>query len=67
MVTSPSAVEPRLTLALPRIASARILALHIEGDEKRAVLGDAIGGLTHPPIRTVIENAANAVQIYWAP
>lgn len=67
VVAAPSAVEPRLTLALPRIASARFLALHIEGDEKRAVLGDAIGGLTHPPIRTVIEYAAHPVQIYWAP
>lgn len=67
LVSAPSAGETRLTLTLPRICGAHFLALHIEGDEKRGVIGGVLAGKTRPPIGTVLANAAQAVQIYWAP
>lgn len=67
-VHSASAGEPRLTLALARIASARMLVLHIEGRAKREVLEAA---LAEPeprlPIRRVLDAAETTPIIYWAP
>lgn len=67
-VHAASAGESRLTLALPRIASARMLVLHIEGRAKRQVLETA---LAEPqprlPIRRVLDAAENTPIIYWAP
>jgi 6-phosphogluconolactonase len=63
-----SAGEPRLTLALPRIASARMLLLHIEGRAKRDVLEAA---LAEPearlPVRRVLDAAETEPIVYWAP
>jgi 6-phosphogluconolactonase len=67
VVTAPSAGEPRLTLSLPRLASARFIALHVEGAEKRDVLAAALRGATAPPIAAVLAQAEHTVQIYWAP
>jgi 6-phosphogluconolactonase len=64
-VHAPSAIEPRLTLTLAAIVKARFLGLHIEGDEKRAVLDRACDG-ENLPIRAVIDQASRPVQIYWA-
>lgn len=64
--TGGNAGELRLTLTLPRIASAQCLALHIEGADKRAVLDRALGG-ADLPIRRVLEAAITPTQIYWAP
>jgi 6-phosphogluconolactonase len=67
-VHADSAGEPRLTLALPRLASARMLVLHIEGAQKRAVLEQAMAapapGL---PIRRVLDAAETRPIIFWAP
>lgn len=67
-VHAPSAGEPRLTLALPRIASARMLLLHIEGRAKRHVLEAA---LAEPdarlPVRRVLDAAETTPIVYWAP
>lgn len=66
-VHAESAGEPRLTLALPRLASARFIALHIEGAEKRAVLEKALSSAPALPVRRVFDHAKHPVQVYWAP
>lgn len=66
-VHAESAGEPRLTLTLPALVGARLLAVHIEGAEKRAVLEAAMAVEKALPIRTVIDQAPRAAEIYWAP
>lgn len=68
-VHADSAGEPRLTLSLPAITSARMLALHIEGDAKRHAFETAFASATRParPIRTVIEASHARPTIFWAP
>ena len=63
-VHAPSAEEPRLTLTLARIAEAGLVALHIEGAEKREVLERALGGEPRLPIRAVFDQ--RPVEIFWA-
>src|SRR5690606_3683103 len=41
-VHAASAGEPRLTLSMRLLAGARFIALHIEGDDKKEVLQDAL-------------------------
>lgn len=65
-VHATSAGEPRLTLTLPAIVSARLVVLHIEGPQKKAALDAALNGLSGPPIRAVFDHAERPVNIYWA-
>ena len=68
-VTAPSADEPRLTLTLPVLLSAGLIALHIEGSEKRALF-DTVLAEPHPrekPIGAVLLHLAKPLDIYWAP
>lgn len=64
-VHAPSGIEPRLTLTLPVLAAAGLLALHIEGAEKSAVLDAVLAG-ADLPIGAVLRAAARPVQVYWA-
>ena len=59
---------PRLTLTLAEILRASRVILHIEGNDKLAVLEQALAGsdATEMPIRAVLHQAA-AIEIYWAP
>lgn len=66
-VHAESAGEPRLTLTLPRLAEARLVVLHIEGAEKRAVLEKALSTAPGLPVRRVFDHVAHPVQVYWAP
>lgn len=66
-VHADAAGEPRLTLTLPALVGAGLLVVHIEGAEKRAVLEAAITADKVLPIRTVLERAPRAAEIYWAP
>ncbi|MGB6118943.1 MAG: 6-phosphogluconolactonase, partial [Mesorhizobium sp.] len=66
-VNAASAGEPRLTLTLPPIASARFIALHIEGAEKADVLAQALAKGSTLPIRRVIDAGETPVEIFWAP
>ncbi|MEQ1937375.1 6-phosphogluconolactonase [Mesorhizobium sp. CN5-321] len=66
-VHADSAGEPRLTLTLPRIVAAGFLALHIEGDEKRATFDRAMGGGPQLPIRAVLDASPRPVEVFWAP
>jgi 6-phosphogluconolactonase len=65
-VRAPSAGEPRLTLTLGSILKAGLVALHIEGAEKRQVLERALGPDRRLPIRAVFDHAQRPVQIFWA-
>ncbi|YBV98456.1 6-phosphogluconolactonase [Phyllobacteriaceae bacterium JZ32] len=60
--------EPRLTLALPVIAEARFIVLHIEGAAKREVLARALAGgeETEMPVRAVFNHAQTPVHVFWA-
>lgn len=66
-----SAAEPRLSLSLAALATARFVAVHIEGLAKKEVLMEALAAQQPmkavPPIATMIEHAAHPVEIYWAP
>src|SRR5690606_15819762 len=56
-VRAPSATEPRLTLSMPVLTTARFLALHIEGAEKKEAFEAALGdsGPPKPPVAALIE------------
>ena len=60
-------LTPRLTLTLPRIVAAGFLALHIEGDEKRATFDRATGDGPELPIRAVLDASPRPVEVFWAP
>jgi len=66
-VHADSAGEQRLTLTLSRIVAAGFLALHIEGEEKRAAFDAAMGDGPELPIRAVLESSPRPVEIFWAP
>ncbi|MDH4986083.1 6-phosphogluconolactonase [Aminobacter anthyllidis] len=66
-VHAETAGEPRLTLTLPALVSAGLLVVHIEGAEKRNVIEAALASDRALPIRTVLEKAPRAAEIYWAP
>lgn len=61
--------EPRLTFSFSALHDARLLVLHIEGEEKKTVLDAAMSGSDEAkmPIRAVLNRAATPVDIYWAP
>ena len=62
-IRTPGQPEARATLTLPWIAGARLLALHIEGDEKRAVFERVIAG-EDLPIGRVIAHAPR-LDVFW--
>lgn len=69
-IEAPGAGEPRLTLTLPWLADARLLALHIEGEEKRAVLERALepGPAEDLPVRAILNAPREQpLQVFWAP
>ncbi len=60
---------PRLTLTLAEILRATRVILHIEGQDKMAVLDQALSGddATEMPIRAVLNAPGLPLEIYWAP
>ncbi|NID16661.1 6-phosphogluconolactonase [Luteibacter yeojuensis] len=58
--------EPRITLSLPRVLDTRALYLHIEGDDKKQVLQNALDG-GDAPIAKVLTQERVPLDIYWAP
>lgn len=66
-VHAETAGEPRLTLTLAALVNAGLLAVHIEGGEKRSVFEAAFNAEKALPIRVVLEKAPHAAEIYWAP
>ncbi|MCR5858407.1 6-phosphogluconolactonase [Mesorhizobium sp. J428] len=67
-VDAPSGGEPRITLTLPLLVDAGLLALHIEGEAKKIVLERALAqAAPRLPIARVFDAAAAPIDIYWAP
>ncbi|SFQ01909.1 6-phosphogluconolactonase [Mesorhizobium sp. NFR06] len=66
-VHAASGGEPRLTLSMARIIAAGCIALHIEGEDKRAAFNDAMGAGAKKPIRRVLEAAPRPIEVFWAP
>ncbi|WP_163558675.1 6-phosphogluconolactonase [Halomonas sp. NO4] len=65
-VRTPSQPQPRLTLSADRLHQARRHVLHITGDDKRAVLAQALAGddSRELPIRAFL---SCPLAVYWAP
>ena len=68
-VDAPSAGEPRLTWTLPALSDARLLILHIEGQQKKDVLLAALSTdvSVKLPVSALFDHAQTPVQIYWTP
>ncbi|WP_245479471.1 6-phosphogluconolactonase [Hansschlegelia zhihuaiae] len=64
-----AAIEPRITLTLPVLLAAKKLVLHVEGEAKKRVLDEALAGddPLQMPIRAVIRNAREPLEVAWAP
>ncbi len=67
-MSAPAAGEPRLTFTLPALLDASLLCLHIEGQEKRAVLNQALaeGPVEAMPVRAVLRSK-KPLTLYWCP
>ena len=67
-MNAPAAGEPRLTFTLPKLLAAQHLFLHIQGQDKMAVLDQALSGTDslEMPIRAVLY-AKTPVELYWCP
>lgn len=68
-IRAPGAGEPRVTLTLPRLLDTAALYLHIEGEEKAAVLDEAMGDgpVEEMPIRAVLRQDVVPLTVYWSP
>ncbi|MCP3053726.1 6-phosphogluconolactonase [Aurantimonas marianensis] len=69
-IRAPGAGEPRVTLTLPLLVDAHLLALHIEGEEKLAVYETALkdGATTDLPVRAVLRAPrTEPLNVFWAP
>lgn len=64
----PHAPHERMTLTLPTILEAKLVVLHIEGEEKWKVLQQAIipGPVEALPVRAVLNQEQAVVEIYYA-
>ena len=67
-MSAPAADEPRLTFTLPALLDAGLLCLHIEGQEKRDVLNQALteGPVEAMPVRAVLRSK-KPLTLYWCP
>jgi 6-phosphogluconolactonase len=67
-ISAPAAGEPRLTFTLPALLDASLLCLHIEGQEKRDVLNQALaeGPVEAMPVRAVLRSK-KPLTLYWCP
>jgi 6-phosphogluconolactonase len=67
-IRAPGAGEPRITFTLPRLLETDGLYLHIEGEEKAAVLDAALGDgpVEDMPIRAVLRSG-HPLTVYWCP
>ena len=66
---APGAGEPRVTLCLKCLVQTKGLYLHIEGEEKAAVLEQALGDgpVEDMPVRAILRQGERPVTIFWAP
>lgn len=66
-ITAPGACEPRISLTLALLLSARHIHLLVSGDEKLQTLDRALepGSIEEMPVRSILFN--DATQIHYAP
>lgn len=66
-VRAPAAVEPRITWTLPVLLAADLLAVHIEGADKRRVYDAALadGPVEDMPVRAVLRSD-RPVEVFWS-
>jgi len=66
VIRAPGLTEPRLTLTLPVLLAADVVAIHIEGHAKRAVLDAALqpGPVAEMPVRSVLARVP-APDVFW--
>ncbi|KAI94759.1 6-phosphogluconolactonase [Rhodomicrobium udaipurense JA643] len=64
-----AAGEPRVTLTLPVILEASLIALHIESEPKLRVLDTAraAGPVEDMPVRAVLRASPRPVEVFWCP
>jgi 6-phosphogluconolactonase len=60
-----TAAHQRITLTFPAVVASQNIVIHIAGDEKKAVLEDAVAA--HYPIAAILEQTITPVTIWWAP
>lgn len=67
-MSAPAADESRLTFTLPALLDASLLCLHVEGQEKRDVLNQALaeGPVEAMPVRAVLRSK-KPLTLYWCP
>jgi len=67
-MNAPGAGEPRITFTLAPILASGLIALHIEGEEKNAVLEQALADspVEDMPVRAVLRSG-RPVTVFWAP
>ena len=67
-ITARGAGEPRMTFTLAPILASGLIVLHIEGEEKKTVLGQALadGPVEDMPVRAVLRSG-RPVTVFWAP
>jgi 6-phosphogluconolactonase len=67
-MNAPGAGEPRITFTLAPILAGGLIALHIEGEEKKAVLEKALAGgpAEEMPVRAVLRSGRPVI-VFWAP
>jgi 6-phosphogluconolactonase len=68
-IRAPGAGEPRVTLTLPALLAAKVLYLHIEGEEKVLTLrkAEAEGPVEAMPVRAILRQTQTPLTIYWCP
>lgn len=67
---APSADEPRITLTLAALTQTRAMYLHIEGEQKQALLGRALAGeapFAHVPVAEVLRLSTATPHIFHCP
>ena len=64
-----SAAHPRMTLTLAALVDSRRTVIHITGDEKWDVYRRALapGPVTELPIRAILEQGPEPIDVYWSP
>ena len=67
-MNAPGAGEPRMTFTLAPILASGLIALHIEGKEKKAVLETALadGPVEEMPVRALLRSGRPVI-VFWAP
>ena len=67
-MNAPGAGEPRVTFTLAPILASGLIALHIEGEDKKTVLEKALvgGPVEDMPVRAVLRSDRPVI-VFWAP